>query len=116
MVPGRLLIAFMGYGEGEIPNVFVLDVATGGATQITDEAFEGAWNPTFTPDGRSLGLQLREQLPQNPQLWIVPVTGGQSTFLVGPGEGIGDSGNGAISPDGSLVTFLGGGFPESRRG
>ena len=46
----------------------------------------------------------------------VPVAGGRSTLLVGPGEGLTDAGNGSMSPDGSLVTFLGAGFPASGEG
>ena len=33
--------------------------------------------------------------------------GGRSTVLIGPGEGLGDAGNGSLSPDGSLVTMMG---------
>ncbi|HZD17053.1 MAG TPA: hypothetical protein VE669_02815 [Actinomycetota bacterium] len=109
--PDGTLIAYMGYGEGEIPNLFLLDLASGVATQITDESFEGGWNPTFSPDGRSL-VYTGNSSPRTPELRTVPVEGGESTPLVRPGEGIDDSGNGAISPDGSLVTFLGGGWPE----
>jgi Tol biopolymer transport system component len=109
--PDDTLIAYMGHGSGDVPNVFVLDVATGGTTQITHEDGDGAWNPSFTPDGRS--LIYTGESSQVPELRTIPVEGGESTFLVGPGEGILDAGNGAMSPDGSLVTFLGGGTPES---
>jgi hypothetical protein len=48
----------------------------------------------------------------------VPVTGGTSTLAVDLDGGLTDSGNGALSPDGSLVTFLGRGFstPEGHCG
>jgi dipeptidyl aminopeptidase/acylaminoacyl peptidase len=114
--PDGSLIAYVGYGDGTgVPNVFVLDVATGEATQITDGevdgAVDGAWDPTFTPNGSSLVYSGGSN--QVPELRTVPVDGGESTLLIGPGEGIDDAGNGSISPDGSLVTFLGGGFPTS---
>jgi Tol biopolymer transport system component len=114
--PDGTLIAYTGYGDGtDVPNVFVLDVATGRATQITDGeldgAVDGAWDPTFTPEGSSLVYSGGSN--QVPELRTVPVDGGVSTLLIGPGEGIDDAGNGTMSPDGSLVTFLGGGFPTS---
>jgi Tol biopolymer transport system component len=43
----------------------------------------------------------------------VPLAGGKSTLLISLGEGLTDSGDGSLSPDGSLVTFLGGGSFES---
>jgi Tol biopolymer transport system component len=116
MVPGRHLDRVHGvWRRHGRSNVFVLDVATGRATQITDGeldgAVDGAWDPTFTPEGSSLVYSGGSN--QVPELRTVPVDGGVSTLLIGPGEGIDDAGNGTMSPDGSLVTFLGGGFPTS---
>ena len=107
--PDGTLIAYQGYGGGEIPNVFVLDVATGEATQVTHEGGDGAWDPTFTPDGRSV-LYSTASDPAR-ELRTVPVGGGESTLLIGAGEGIFYAGDGSMSPDGSLVTFLGGAPP-----
>lgn len=120
--PDGTLIAYQGYGGGEIPNVFVLDVATGEATQVTHEEAtqvthggdDGAWDPTFTPDGRSVLYSApSDPAPVLPvgELRTVPVDGGESTLLIGEGEGIFYAGDGSMSPDGSLVTFLGGAPP-----
>jgi Tol biopolymer transport system component len=38
---------------------------------------------------------------------IVSVAGGESTPLIGPSGNLRDASNGSLSPDGSLVTFLG---------
>jgi Tol biopolymer transport system component len=104
--PDGMRIAYVGNSSGGAPGLYVLDVATGEATKVIDVPTPWA-SPTFTPDGSSIvyagGGNLR----------IVPVTGGPSSLLVGPGGGIDGAGNGSISPDGSLVTYLGGGFPES---
>jgi hypothetical protein len=113
--PDGTLIAYQGYGGGEIPNVFVLDVATGEATQVTHEeatqvtheGSDGAWDPTFTPDGRSVLYSApSDPAPVLPvgELRTVPVDGGESTLLI-----VADyAGDGSMSPNGSLVTFLGG--------
>jgi Tol biopolymer transport system component len=104
--PDGMRIAYEGYSSGGARGLFVLDVATGEATKVIDVPKPGS-SPTFTPDGSSIvytgGTGLR----------VVPVTGGPSSLLVEPAGGIVDSGNGSISPDGSLVTYLGSGFPES---
>jgi hypothetical protein len=111
--PDGTRIAFQGYGNGNVRNLFVLDVATGESAQVTDGT-DHAWEPQFTPNGASLIYTTGDSSP--PMVWTVPVTGGESTLLIGPGEGIDDAGNASVSPDGSLVTFLGGGFPESGEG
>ena len=107
-------IAYEGYGSGDGPNIFVLDVATEESKQITHESGpcpHCGLGPQFTPDGSSI-MYTGGTAPA-PVVRIVPVTGGKSTLLIGPGEGLTDAGNASLSPDGSLVTFLAGGFPES---
>jgi hypothetical protein len=108
--PDGMRIVYEGYSSGGVRALFVLDVATGEATKVIDVPKPGA-SPTFTPDGSS--IVYTGGTNQQPELRIVPVTGGQSSLLVEPGGGIEDSGNGSLSPDGSLVTYLGSGFPES---
>lgn len=92
--------------EGFAADLFVLDVATGESTQIAAGGSLSGYGLQFTPDGSSLvytgvshfGAEMR----------IVPVAGGQSTILFGGGHrGIGAAGSGSLSPDGSLVTFMG---------
>jgi WD40 repeat protein len=114
--PDGTRVAYAGYGAdcaARVPNLFVAEIANGRSTQVTD-AVEGAWDAQFTPDGSSLLYTGGSQ--SFPVLLTVPVAGGKSTLLVGPGAGLTDAGNGSLSPDGSLLTFLGGGNPESFSG
>jgi hypothetical protein len=75
----------------------------------------GELEPQFTPDGSS--LIYTGGCNGHPVIWIVPVVGGESTLLIGPRGNLLDAENGSLSPDGSLVTFLGSqiGGPEPLR-
>jgi hypothetical protein len=92
-----------------IGSLFVLDVATGVSTKVGDVAGHG---PSFTPDGSAL-LYVASGPGYPLELRTVPIAGGESRPLFAADAGIGDSGNGSISPDGSLVTFLGSGTPPT---
>jgi Tol biopolymer transport system component len=96
--PDGAMIAYLG-SEG----LFVLDVATGEATQVPGVP-AGAGGPQFTPDGNSLLYTFPSNT--NHQLLIVPIHGGNSTVLMGREQGMA-AGFGSLSPDGSLVTMLG---------
>jgi Tol biopolymer transport system component len=111
--PDGRTIAYTGYGSGDVRNFFVLDVATGETRQVTDGTRD-VWEPQFTPDGSSLIYTGRTN--QGPSLVTVPVAGGKSTLLIRPSEGLTHVGNGSLSPDGSLVTFLGGEWPKEGPG
>jgi Tol biopolymer transport system component len=106
--PDGTRIAYIGYGAGTVRNFFLLDVAARESTQITDGSRD-VWDSQFTPDGSS--LVFTEGPDCCPVLRTVPVVGGKSVILIRPEDGLQDSGQGSLSPDGSLVTFLGGGFP-----
>jgi Tol biopolymer transport system component len=88
-------------------DLFVLDVATGESTQIVDGEAWAGFGLQFTPDGSA--LVYTGGLPTDAaEMRTVPVAGGQSTILFGGGHrGIGHAGQGSLSPDGSLVTFMG---------
>ncbi|MGE5225951.1 MAG: hypothetical protein ACM3OO_03650 [Planctomycetaceae bacterium] len=109
--PDGTMIAYEGYGGGEVRNLFVLDVAAGTPTQITDETFDLCeCGLQFTPDGTSVVYTGGSGLQS--EIRTVPVEGGRSKLLIGveigPANGLLESAsNGAISPDGSLVTFVG---------
>jgi Tol biopolymer transport system component len=89
-------------------NLFILDVATGRSTQITDGTSNLGSGIQFTPDGSS--ILYTGGTDQVPQLLTVPVAGGKSTLLFPLPAYLEDSGNGSLSPDGSLVTFQGSGW------
>jgi Tol biopolymer transport system component len=92
----------------EIGNLFVVDVATGETTQITelDPATYGWWflAPTFTPDGETVVFHL----PRGPDdsrttrwdLWSVPVAGGEPSLLVR------NASQPAYAPDGGTIAYL----------
>jgi Tol biopolymer transport system component len=105
--PDGTRIAYVGNRPSLGGNLFVLDVATGESTKITDES---AWGPQFTPDGSSLLYTVYSRVGgvEAAVLRIVPVTGGKGTPLFDPqARGFGYTGEGSLSPDGSLVTFMG---------
>jgi Tol biopolymer transport system component len=105
--PDGRTIAYEARGSPGSRTVFVLDLATGERTRVAEGALESGLQ--FTPDGS--GLVYTGGSGTAPELRRVPVAGGRSTLVVALDAGLTDSGNGALSPDGSLVTYLGGGFP-----
>lgn len=109
--PDGTRIAYQGYERGDVRNFFVLDVATGWPTRVSDAGPVAPWSqPQFTPDGSSLVYGGKDGIR------TVPVAGGESELLIGAGEGVTDAGDGSLSPDGSLVTFLGSGTPDEGPG
>jgi Tol biopolymer transport system component len=108
--PDGTKIAYAGHTPGGVPGLFVLHLGGGETTTVIDGTHLWA-SPQFTPDGSSLLYVAGPN--QRPLLHTVPIEGGESTLLFEPSGGINDSGNGSISPDGSLVTYLGSGTPAS---
>jgi Tol biopolymer transport system component len=109
--PDGTTIAFVGYGAewtGNRRRLFVVDVATGVSRRITGVA-DDVWGPQFTSDGSS--ILYSGGTSYSPREKTVPVAGGRSTVVIELRAGLQDTGNASISPDGSLVTFLGGGWP-----
>jgi Tol biopolymer transport system component len=105
--PDGTRIAYEGIGRGHVQSLFILDVASGESTQITEVMTRlQSLGPQFTPDGSK--VLYTGGSGEYPVLRTVPVGGGKSTLLLGRGRGgMADAGNGSLSPDGSLVTFLG---------
>jgi Tol biopolymer transport system component len=125
--PDGTRIAYEGLDSGHGLGLYVLDVASGESTQISgvtpayvrdgdrslvpDQPLE----PQFTRDGSSLVYTGGGD--GHPVILTVPVAGGTSTLLIGPRGNLRDAENGSLSPDGSLMTFLGSqiGRPEPQR-
>ena len=92
----------------KIGNLFVVDVATGEATRITDldPAHYGWWflSPSFSPDGQTIIFHM----PRGPDddvntrwdLWSVPVAGGEPTLVVH------NASMGVYAPDGGTLAYL----------
>ncbi len=87
---------------GDSNDLYVLDVASGKSTQITD----GEWveGPQFTRDGAS--ILYTDSTHSRPVIKIVPVGGGESRLLFPRGSDLAGAENVSLSPDGSLITFL----------
>jgi Tol biopolymer transport system component len=99
--PDATKIAYEGHGSGGVRNLFVLDVGTGESIPVAGTGRVTPWaQPQFTPDGSALLYSDQRALR------TVPTDGGKSTVLLGPRQGL-EVGNGALSPDGSLVTMMG---------
>jgi len=125
--PDGTRIAYEGLDSGHHLGLHVLDVASGQSAQITgvngdyERCCDGSHfpgqplEPQFTPDGSS--LVYTGGSAGNPVIRTVPVVGGESTLLIGRNGNLRDAENGSLSPDGSLVTFLGSqiGGPGLRR-
>jgi Tol biopolymer transport system component len=115
--PDGSTIAYEGYGRGDVRNLFTLEVATGRSLRVTHEPFDLCeCGLQFTPDGSSLLYTGGSTL--HAEIRTVPVEGGRSTTLIAPETGpiqgpLSSASNGSLSPDGSLVTFVG---DESGRG
>jgi dipeptidyl aminopeptidase/acylaminoacyl peptidase len=115
--PDGTRIAYEGLDSGHVLGLYVLDVDSGESTQIAGVilAYVRAGDkgpmpalppePHFTPDGSSLVYTGGSD--GHPVIRTVPVVGGTSSLLIGPGGDLRDAENGSLSPDGSLVTFLG---------
>lgn len=102
--PDSTSIAFH---EGTTSNILVLELDTGQITRVADEPSILRDGLQFTPDGSSI---LFTGGPPNVALELrtVPVNGGRSTLLFDPhARGFGGTAGGSLSPDGSLVTFMG---------
>jgi len=92
----------------EIGNLFVLDVATGETTQITDldPAFYGGWAllPSFSPDGQTIIFHMprgpNDDVSTRWDLWSVPVTGGEPTLVVR------NASHGVYGPDGETLAYV----------
>jgi WD40 repeat protein len=90
----------------EIGNIFVLDVATGETTQITDldPADYGMWSmhPSFSSDGDTVIFHMPRAAEDATRfdLWTVPASGGEATILVR------NAMMGNYGPDGGTIAYL----------
>lgn len=92
----------------EIGDLFVVDVATEGTTQITDldPASYGGWflSPSFSPDGQTIIFHMprgpNDDVSTRWDLWSVPVAGGEPTLVVR------NASMGVYAPDGGALAYL----------
>ncbi|MGA9159329.1 MAG: hypothetical protein WB297_00495 [Actinomycetota bacterium] len=109
--PDGEAIAYTSVDE-DVSNIFVLDLATGETSQVTNEKPTtetnlgvglglGAVFPQFSPDGVSIIYEVNRA--DGFSMRIVPVRGGKSVLLVGGGKNDVEAGLGTFSPDGSTL-------------
>ena len=82
------------------PQVFVVDVATGGLTQLTHR---GDWkypHPSFGADGTTVLLTGYDRASRSLALWTVPSDGSAEPHVLLPNAAFG-----SYSPDGTLIAF-----------
>jgi dipeptidyl aminopeptidase/acylaminoacyl peptidase len=98
--------------DEDVVNIFVLDLATGETSQVTNEKPTtetnlsvglglGAAFPQFSPDGASIIYTVNRG--DGFSMRIVPVRGGKSVLLVGGGKNDVEAVLGTLSPDGSTL-------------
>jgi Tol biopolymer transport system component len=90
--------------DRDLGNIFVLDLATGETSQVTNEKPTTATDlgsPQFSPDGGSILYEVNRG--DGLGVRIVPVTGGKSVLLVGGGKNDVQATLGTLSPDGSTL-------------
>ena len=110
--PNGTKIVFQRKGaNGVIGNLFVLDVTSGRARQITNLPSVRAglyyMAPTFSSDGRSVLFTMPTEVASGPNagqlewdLWTVPASGGDATLLL-ENAGFADA-----EPNGDSITFV----------
>jgi Tol biopolymer transport system component len=100
-------------GDGDVSNIFVVDLATGETSQVTHEELttetclscpQGAASPQFVSTGKSIVYEVHRG--GEVDLRIVRVTGGKSVPLVG------GTFPGTLSPDGSMYAVECGQFAD----
>lgn len=104
----RYRLDTIGYFDERRTHVFVADVETGEAKQITD----GDWfdtQITWSPDGQSIAFSSdrerdRHQRQFRSDVWVVPASGGRARRLT---RGRGAANFPVFSPDGRFVAFVG---------
>lgn len=96
----------IGYLDDEVNDIYILDLATGDITRLTDDRNHNS-NPRWSPDGRSL-LYDANMLPDAtramiPDLMSVDLAGNQSTVLANWAN----IASANFTPDGTRIVFVG---------
>jgi Tol biopolymer transport system component len=98
-------------GQGDVADIFVLDLATGETSQVTNTkpttdccGLPGAVFPQFSPDGATIVYEVVRV--DGSSVRIVPVAGGKSGLLVGGGKNDVEASVPTFSPDGSTLAMV----------
>ena len=96
----------IGYLDNEVNDIYVLDLAAGDTTRLTDDRNHNS-NPRWAPDGRSIlydaSMRADASRAMTPNLMLVDLAGKQSTVLADWANI--ESAN--FTPDGRRIVFIG---------
>jgi dipeptidyl aminopeptidase/acylaminoacyl peptidase len=94
----------------EHSDLYLLDVESGSVRRLT---FSDSTNsaPAISPDGSTVAFMSTRT--EKPQLWLLPLGGGEPRRLTNLPQGVG--GGGVWSPDGSKIAFTAGPQDEPRK-
>jgi dipeptidyl aminopeptidase/acylaminoacyl peptidase len=107
----RLFYKLDGYGylPHERTHIWIVDVRTGKARQLTDDSIYDEHHPTWSPDGKWMAFisnrsESPDLTPERTDLYILPKDGGKFRTIVTP---IGDKYLPSYSPDGKWIAYIG---------
>jgi dipeptidyl aminopeptidase/acylaminoacyl peptidase len=98
-----------GYLPHERTHIWVVDVRTGRARQLTDHTIYDERQPTWSPDGKWIAfVSNRSENPdftfERADLFVLPASGGEFRKIEAP---LGDKALPSFSPDGKWIAYIG---------
>ena len=105
--PDGKLVAFTS-DRGGGDNIWIVPVAGGEATQVTNEDFRLLNSPTWSPDGKFIAAHKHftaERSLGSGEIWLFHASGGKGVQLTEKPNDQKDVGEPAFSPDGRYVYF-----------
>ena len=107
----RLFYKLDGYGylPHERTHIWTVDVRTGKAKQLTDDAVYDEHHPAWSPDGKWIAfVSNRSENPDltldRTDLFVLPASGGKFRKIEAP---LGDKSLPSFSPDGKWIAYIG---------
>jgi len=107
----RVFFKLDGYGylPHELSHIWVVDVRTGRAKQLTDDKIYNEFNATWSPDGKQIAFVSNRSedpdlFPDRVDLFVMPSKGGEFRKLETP---VGFKYLPSFSPDGKWIAYIG---------
>ena len=100
-------------GRGYLPkerfHLWIVDVKSGKAKQLTKGDKYDEWDPAWSPDGRTIAFCSNRSEdpdldPDAIDIYLIPVSGGEMKRIETP---VGPKGSPSFSPDGRLIAYYG---------